>query len=255
MSFLDNIEEYTRTGCGYASVEKVGEKNALVDSMPSFFLSETVKYLFLLFDENNFVNQRSYVFSTEAHPFDALQISKISASNYTHFYDYIPNITEGAMTGSSADLTTVIGDFSSRTRVLPNKCRKRMWWESSLSTYDPNYITEMVSDALNRKFLDQRDDWIDVNAPGLFSLSQPTSAALSLKGNTKLKTENHRKDVCFDPPGASPSRQKVSNKQKVVQNGGDGDYDGRKGGSHGVPEDTNIVRADLGPIGMFEIEM
>ena len=42
--------------------------------MPSYFLSETLKYLYLLFDENNFVHNRSYIFSTEAHLFDLLQL-------------------------------------------------------------------------------------------------------------------------------------------------------------------------------------
>ena len=36
--------------CGYASIENL-QQNTLADSMPSFFLSETCKYLFLLFDE------------------------------------------------------------------------------------------------------------------------------------------------------------------------------------------------------------
>ena len=51
---------------------------ALADTMPSFFLSETCKYLFLLFDEDNFVNHRPYIFSTEAHPFESLQVHFVS---------------------------------------------------------------------------------------------------------------------------------------------------------------------------------
>lgn len=38
--------------------------------MESFFLSETVKYLYLLFaDEEHAFNRGNYVFNTEAHPF------------------------------------------------------------------------------------------------------------------------------------------------------------------------------------------
>ena len=37
--------------------------------MPSFFLAETCKYLYLLFDGSNFVHTRNVVFSTEGHPF------------------------------------------------------------------------------------------------------------------------------------------------------------------------------------------
>lgn len=66
--------------------------HALEDRMESFFLAETTKYLYLLFDENNFIHQSpsqsagyshrlttglrcnpnagGYVFNTEAHPID-----------------------------------------------------------------------------------------------------------------------------------------------------------------------------------------
>lgn len=37
--------------------------------MCSFFLAETCKYLYLLFDEDNFVHQGNYMFSTEGHIF------------------------------------------------------------------------------------------------------------------------------------------------------------------------------------------
>lgn len=38
--------------------------------MPSYFLSETIKYLYLIFDENNILHSgQPYVFTTEAHPF------------------------------------------------------------------------------------------------------------------------------------------------------------------------------------------
>ncbi len=37
--------------------------------MESFFLSETLKYLYLLFDTDNFVHRGNYVFNTEAHIF------------------------------------------------------------------------------------------------------------------------------------------------------------------------------------------
>merc|ERR1740124_486731 len=42
-----------------------------VNEMPSFFLSETLKYLYLIFDEDNILHQdndREWVFTTEAHP-------------------------------------------------------------------------------------------------------------------------------------------------------------------------------------------
>lgn len=36
--------------------------------MESFFLAETLKYLYLLFDEYNFINSGNFIFNTEGHP-------------------------------------------------------------------------------------------------------------------------------------------------------------------------------------------
>ena len=83
---LKSIEHSTRTNCGYATVRDVRD-HALEDRMESFFLAETTKYLYLLFDTDNFIHNSGntatvlntpygeciveaggYVFNTEAHP-------------------------------------------------------------------------------------------------------------------------------------------------------------------------------------------
>uniref|UniRef100_A0A1I8PF18 alpha-1,2-Mannosidase n=1 Tax=Stomoxys calcitrans TaxID=35570 RepID=A0A1I8PF18_STOCA len=88
-SILHTIEHSAKTKCGYATIRNVvtHEKE---NRMESFFLSETTKYLFLLFDEANFlhndaghgdiietaqqgeciINSGPYIFNTEAHPVD-----------------------------------------------------------------------------------------------------------------------------------------------------------------------------------------
>lgn len=65
---LRSLNSLTRTTCGYATIHSVLD-HSLEDRMESFFLSETCKYLFLLFDADNFVNknQGQYIFSTEGH--------------------------------------------------------------------------------------------------------------------------------------------------------------------------------------------
>lgn len=97
---LSTLDQWTRTDCpAYATVKavdhrttgsvmanflqstsnepmrkkKTGSSHAhLNDDMPSYFLSETIKYLFLTFEGNkNILNQdhqRDWVFTTEAHP-------------------------------------------------------------------------------------------------------------------------------------------------------------------------------------------
>ncbi|KAJ3117953.1 ER degradation-enhancing alpha-mannosidase-like protein 2 [Nowakowskiella sp. JEL0407] len=68
MEMVDRLQSITRTDCGFANVQDVPTL-ALEDKMESFFLAETLKYLYLLFDPSNKYNSEKYVFNTEAHPF------------------------------------------------------------------------------------------------------------------------------------------------------------------------------------------
>ncbi|RHZ74194.1 hypothetical protein Glove_227g50 [Diversispora epigaea] len=65
---LQDLESISRVECGYASIKNVFTKK-LDDRMESFALSETFKYLYLLFDTDNFLNKLddNFVFTTEAH--------------------------------------------------------------------------------------------------------------------------------------------------------------------------------------------
>lgn len=53
-SMLQDIESRMKTSCGYASVRNV-HTGELSDRMESFFLAETLKYFYLLFDEGEFL--------------------------------------------------------------------------------------------------------------------------------------------------------------------------------------------------------
>jgi len=64
------LEDVTRTDSGYSSVDDVARYPAkLLDRMPSYFLAETVKYLYLLFKDEEVIPLDKFVFNTEAHPF------------------------------------------------------------------------------------------------------------------------------------------------------------------------------------------
>ncbi|VIO87744.1 ER degradation-enhancing alpha-mannosidase-like, putative [Brugia malayi] len=65
---LQSLNTFAKVKCGYATVHNVVDKS-LEDRMESFFLSETVKYLYLLFDINNAVNRNEerIMFTTEGH--------------------------------------------------------------------------------------------------------------------------------------------------------------------------------------------
>ncbi|KAK9708768.1 hypothetical protein K7432_009418 [Basidiobolus ranarum] len=66
---LNDLEKYTRVECGFASVKSVITMT-LEDRMESFVLSETLKYLYLLFDTDHQINSldSNFVFTTEGHP-------------------------------------------------------------------------------------------------------------------------------------------------------------------------------------------
>jgi len=63
------------TECGYAAILNV-ENRTLDDRMDSFWLSETLKYFYLIFDEDNTVNKKNVLFSTEAHFVDLRTVRK-----------------------------------------------------------------------------------------------------------------------------------------------------------------------------------
>ncbi|RHZ23257.1 hypothetical protein DYB37_001309 [Aphanomyces astaci] len=74
---VQSLERYAKTTCGYAAISDV-ETRTVEDTMPSYFLSETCKYLYLLFDETNFLRKANYVFTTEAHPFPVLPSADVT---------------------------------------------------------------------------------------------------------------------------------------------------------------------------------
>ncbi|KAJ2699506.1 hypothetical protein FB645_005298 [Coemansia sp. IMI 203386] len=74
------IEKYTKTDVAYAAYVNVHDTKAKanwVDSMESFFLAETLKYLYLLFSPIDVLPLDEYVFNTEAHPFKIVKTSSV----------------------------------------------------------------------------------------------------------------------------------------------------------------------------------
>uniref|UniRef100_A0A3B3WX79 alpha-1,2-Mannosidase n=1 Tax=Poecilia mexicana TaxID=48701 RepID=A0A3B3WX79_9TELE len=68
MDILQSLEKNAKVRCGYATLHHVVDKSK-EDRMESFFLSETCKYLYLLFDEDNPLHKsdNKYIFTTEGH--------------------------------------------------------------------------------------------------------------------------------------------------------------------------------------------
>ncbi|XP_047621964.1 ER degradation-enhancing alpha-mannosidase-like protein 2 [Phacochoerus africanus] len=85
---VESIEKISKVECGFATIKDLRD-HKLDNRMESFFLAETVKYLYLLFDPSNFIHNNGstfdavitpygecilgaggYIFNTEAHPID-----------------------------------------------------------------------------------------------------------------------------------------------------------------------------------------
>lgn len=67
VDFINGIDKYCRNENGYASLKNVVSKEQK-DQMHSFFLAETLKYLYLLFTDKPDIDFGKTVFNTEAHP-------------------------------------------------------------------------------------------------------------------------------------------------------------------------------------------
>ncbi|KAJ7250458.1 glycoside hydrolase family 47 protein [Mycena haematopus] len=66
---FEAIERETRTPIGYASLKTVEISPGIkMDSMPSYFLAETLKYLYMMFLDEDPFPLEAWVFNTEAHP-------------------------------------------------------------------------------------------------------------------------------------------------------------------------------------------
>jgi hypothetical protein len=74
-TFFDSIIKYCRIDEGYASLKSVMSKEKM-DSMESFYLAETLKYLYLIFAPEETLDLQKCVFNTEAHPFKKNEKSK-----------------------------------------------------------------------------------------------------------------------------------------------------------------------------------
>jgi len=65
--FFEGLVQHCRTEAGYAALRNVETKEK-ADNMESFFLAETLKYLYLLFAPPETLDLKAVVFNTEAHP-------------------------------------------------------------------------------------------------------------------------------------------------------------------------------------------
>ncbi|KAI0423762.1 family 47 glycosyl hydrolase [Xylaria sp. FL1042] len=69
---FQSIKKATETELAFSAIADVtveGSKTEKIDSMESFWFSETLKYIYLIFSPPDLISLDEYVFNTEAHPF------------------------------------------------------------------------------------------------------------------------------------------------------------------------------------------
>jgi ER degradation enhancer, mannosidase alpha-like 2 len=71
-TFFDDLVKYCRTPVAYAALKDVRTKQQ-ADDMESFFLAETLKYLYLIYAPHDTVDLSRAVFNTEAHPLQKIE--------------------------------------------------------------------------------------------------------------------------------------------------------------------------------------
>ncbi|KAH9373428.1 ER degradation-enhancing alpha-mannosidase-like protein 1 [Haemaphysalis longicornis] len=98
---LQSLNNHTKAACGYATIHNVQDKS-LEDRMESFFLSETCKYLYLLFDVDNPINKHfaKYVFTTEGHILPIIRLLRSTPPS------------------SSENVSCIVNPFSDRVQTV-----------------------------------------------------------------------------------------------------------------------------------------
>ncbi|KAG5857992.1 hypothetical protein ANANG_G00025350 [Anguilla anguilla] len=73
---VEALERHCRVEAGFSGIRDVYAASASHDNMQqSFFLSETLKYLYLLFSDDELLSLEDWVFNTEAHPLPVIRRS------------------------------------------------------------------------------------------------------------------------------------------------------------------------------------
>ena len=253
-SFLQAIETHTRTECGYAAVKDITVMQ-MDDDMPSYFLSETCKYMYLLFDEENPFHKRNYIFSTEAHPFDTLQIGEVCASR-NHISDYEQGHLEqqGGESGGEKgrDVYALFADMMESFERLDAEFADEYLEPGSeppstsmnVNTSDPQYVVWQEGRTLHQELLKcPKTAWWSFQSYHLPDSSHTDIAQRKLSRSKKSKKGKDVKSIKDDmgnkktPAGnlldmlktLSSQIQNVGSIKKLTSGGDEGDEDEEDG--------------------------
>jgi len=174
---LRAVNQLSWTPCGFATVANVGRtttgsvvtdpqtfqplyKARLQNDMPSYFLSETIKYLFLTFDSDNNVlhndNEREWIFTTEAHPIHYVESVAVGDNRLDTQLDQVRTLLKEIVSNSSLPL---VDNWFSVGQTMPLN-------ESTITHEEKSGVFLESGPALRKKLISAAD----TASFGIFSL-------------------------------------------------------------------------------------
>ncbi|KAI9590229.1 uncharacterized protein LOC119640315 [Glossina fuscipes] len=191
---LRTIEHSAKTKCGYATIRNV-ITHEKANRMESFFLAETTKYLYLLFDEDNFlhsngaagdiletnhgqcvINSGPYVFNTEAHPIDLSALYCCHDLKHDIFESLdLEQFSEASLVQKDQELTNKkkYAKYDCPNKGNNQKSTKSLNYQQTLSVdiviYDEN--NNLAADALIKNFEQIKNASVLFNKNGLKQLT------------------------------------------------------------------------------------
>lgn len=144
--FLNKLETKYKAPCGFAGMLDV-RSNKRQDRMESFVLSETLKYLYLLFDEDNPVHNKingNLIFSTELHPFWFDEKLKPESTGFNWFVNSKPYEFYGSINETQA-LKYSLSDLWKSPQLI------KEWWYAKSDTVESSFVPQNIQEDLTSK--------------------------------------------------------------------------------------------------------
>ncbi|ONH66656.1 Mannosyl-oligosaccharide 1,2-alpha-mannosidase [Cyberlindnera fabianii] len=187
-----SFEKYTKTPQGsYTSLKDVTSiPPKMSDNMESFWLAETLKYLYLLFDDTNLMPLNEVVFNTEAHPFPVFSMNPLFSTGWKRS-------TPGEPGAGAAGVVEE-----------PKKQNVRPPVDEAVDSGKEKKISAAAAPGTEKKLVD--DTKKVKNAP---AAAEPAKAAIDeLK---EIKEKSNEKELEVEDPANAKIRERLQNGDNV----------------------------------------
>lgn len=234
VDILRSLQHSARTSCGYATINDVRDHRK-ADRMESFFLAETTKYLYLLFDTDNFIHNTGsegeiidtqwgqcvvdaggYIFNTEAHPIDPGALyccrpaQQIFPNKKPMLKRFLPvrepsvdnfasnnHYHEDKVTDKNEDLSPITIAKLSEIRYYPANKREDNLNESSIANASATVVNSAVRENV------QVEQSKKSNQSAIPDVQLPTTTQILAPSSTIYKADDSETSDSLEPPLSS----------------------------------------------------